>query len=226
MSTWQDTVVQCPRCATELAARIALGVHVTRVPQVRQQILDRTFHALACSGCQAELQIEQPFIYTDFGRNQWLLVATPADRRQWQDWEQRLERDLARAFEHGSPLAHDLGKQLLARVVFGYEELREKLVIWSANLEDAVVECLKVRAISADPVLATPGSALIVDRITRDDEIHALWFARETVPEREVLFPSSWVADSDRDHASLEARFAELFTERFVSFRRFASATL
>ena len=228
MSTWQDTTVQCPRCATELHTRIALGVHITRVPHVRQQILDRTFHTLTCNSCNASLAIAQPFVYTDFGRNHWLLVRVIGDEPDWREWEAQLEQDLARAFEHGSPLAHELGKQLLARVVFGYEALREKLVVWDAGLEDAIVECIKVRAISADPTLAATGSALVVDQIDDDDTIHFAWFANaaDPAPERLIDVPPTWVRDTDRDHASLEARFAELFGARFVSVRRLTSARL
>lgn len=227
MSTWISVAIACPRCHVETAARVAQGVHVTRVPRVRTEVLTRTYNEIACSGCATRLAIHESFIYVDFDRGHWILVATREDRDAWRDWERKLDEGFARAFEHGSPMAHELSARMHARVVFGYEALREKLVVWSAGIEDQIIECMKVRAIAEDPTLATPGSTMVVDAITADG-IRVGWFAdrRDHDPSRVVVLPAAWVGESDRDHAILRARFAELWRHRFVSFERLASATV
>ena len=228
MSTWQDVTLRCPSCAASVAARIALGAHVTRAPQIREQVLARTFHQFVCGHCATQLDLAQPFVYTDFDRDQWILVRNVDEERDWRMWEQRLKDDITRAFEHGSPLVHDISKRLFARVVFGYEALREKLVIWNAGLEDAIVECIKVRALSTDPSLGGPDARLIVDSIDEDDRIRFAWFASygDRAPSRFIEVAPMWIRDTDRDHAALESRFFELFANGYVSFRRLASATL
>lgn len=221
MSTWDDLVLRCPRCATELRARIAAGVHASRIPEVRDDILARRFHRVACRGCGASIEVQRPLVYTDFDRDHWVLVAGPGELGRWPAYEARLREDVARVFERGSPLAHGLAERLRVRVVFGYEELREKLVVWDAGLDDALVECLKVRAYAEDPALAAPGSRLLVEGC-RDDALDLLWFARATDarPARALTTPPAWLRDTDRDRASLAARFPELFGGGFVSAAR------
>ena len=228
MSTWVETAVVCPRCARENRLRIARGVHVTRVPHVRDEVLARCFQQRACAGCAAMLAVHAPFVYTDFDRRHWLLVALVSDAGEWPVWEHQQRDDLARAFDHGSPLAHALGERMLARVVFGVEELREKLVLWSAGLEDALVECIKVRAFAEDFALAAPGSRLLIDRIGDDDALHAWWFARagDRDPARTIELPNTWLREAERDRASLRARFSELWNAGFVSERRLRSARI
>lgn len=222
MSTWQDTTTPCPRCANAVAVRVADSVHISRVPHVREQILARTFHSFTCAACAETFTVAKRFVYTDLDRDEWLLVALASDEASWPTWESQLQKDLTAAFDHGSPLVHRFARRMRARVVFGYESLREKLVIWDAGIEDAVIECIKVRAIAQDPTLA--GSQLTVDRISDAGAIDLI--ARSGATVRELAVPASWLGDADRDHASLVARFAELFSSGYVSLRRYARATI
>jgi hypothetical protein len=227
MSTWQNVTVQCPRCAGDVAVRVAEGVHITRVPHVREQILAGTFHTFTCTKCSTTFPVAKRFVYTDFDRDHWILVALAGDESSWPAWEGQLRKDIKTAFDHGSPLVHRIAARIRSRVVFGYEALREKLVVWDAGIEDAIIECIKVRVIAEDPTLGAPGSRLIADRIEPDGPIHLAWSAEPKGPfTREVVTPATWGTDTDRDHASLMARFPELFGSGYVSFRRIARATI
>jgi hypothetical protein len=228
VSTWSTASFHCPRCASELRAPVALGVHITRIPEVRDDILARRFHRVACAACGGTTEIVTSFVYTDFGRGQWILVATPDQLPRWRDWEAQLRRDLSHAFDRGSPLAHELADRLAVRVVFGCEELREKLVVWEAGLDDALVECVKVRAFASDPALAAPGSRLLVERAAPTDELELLWFAHagDPVPKRSFVTPAAWLRDTDRDRRSLATRFPEVFAGGFVSAARLTQSSL
>jgi CpXC motif protein len=228
MSTWVATTVTCPRCAHRQPARIAEGVHITRVPRVRDEVLARRFQMLACAQCAAGLVVDEPFVYTDFARHQWLLVAPRRALAEWPAWETRLRTDLARAFEHGSPIASELGAHMLARVVFGFEALREKLVIWAAGIEDAQIECIKLRAIASELALAAPGSRLFVDAVGGDASLRIHWFAANTdlAAVRRLDLPASWVQDTERDRERLRGRFPELWSGGFVDAYRLMSATM
>lgn len=226
MSTWTELAIACPRCTAQIRARVAEGAHITRVPHVRDEIVARRFHGFACGTCGETIRVHKSFVYTDFGRKHWILVALAGEMSAWPDWEAQLRRDVAHAFDHGSPLVHEITRGFQVRVVFGYEELREKLVVWDAGLDDALVECLKVRALAQDPGLAAPGSRLLVHRVDPDDRCHLHWYARATdpAPARALALPAEWTADVVRDRASLAARFPELFGGGFVSVNRFAPA--
>lgn len=221
MSTFYTRQITCPACRAPIDAWLARGVHATRRDDLRDEILARKFHRRVCGACQLALEIEQHVVYTDFARHQWLYVATERDRADWPAWEARLLADIAQVFSEHSPLVHGIGDQLRSRVVFGYEELREKLVIWEAGFEDALVECAKVRAIAADPTLGLPDTRLVVDRIAPDDRVELLQFAHgAVVPARRVQIDPAWMTDTDRDRASLALRFPELFAGGYVNLRR------
>lgn len=64
----------------------------------------------------------------------------------------------------GSPLAAPLREGFKVRLVFGVEELREKLVIWRAGFDDSLIECVKLELVKAEPALAL-ASRLLVDAI-------------------------------------------------------------
>ena len=226
MSTWQELTITCPRCAAQIRTRVAEGVHITRVAHVREEIVARRFHGFACGACRETIRVQKSFVYTDFGRKHWVLVALAAEVAAWPAWEAQLRGDVAHAFDRGSPLVHEIARGFQVRVVFGYEELREKLVVWDAGLDDALVECVKVRALAEDPGLAAPGSRLLVHRVDPDDRCHAHWYARaaDPRPARALALPAEWTAAAVRDRASLATRFAELFGGGFVSVNRFAPA--
>jgi len=227
MSTFYTRQIACPGCRAPIDAWLARGVHATRRTDLRDEIFARTFHRCTCAACDARLEIEQHLVYTDFDLHHWIYVATERDRPEWPQWEARLRSDVAHVFSDHSPLVHGVGDLLRSRVVVGYEELREKLVLWRAGLDDALVECIKVRALADEPALATAGSRLVVDRVEPDDRLVLLWFAdgAATDPQREIALRSSWLADTDRDRASLMSRFDELFHGGYVSFRRILDAT-
>jgi len=211
MSTWFDETVACPQCKTSIAARLARGIHASRAPEVRGQILDRTFHQVKCHACGHVFTAGRAFVYTDSDRKHWVSVAPPNERVRWPEYEAATDALFDRAMT-GSPLTHVIREGYTLRVVFGLEELREKLVIWSANLDDAVVECLKVHAISKQPELSR-AEWITVDRVGGDG-IELL-----VDRERRIALDRGLV-DAFHDDERLRGRFPELFGGRFVSLFR------
>jgi len=211
----------CPECGAALEPRLVDAIDPARRPELRDDLLARRFHRLICATCRAALELEHPVVYMDLARRQWLYAGVERDRAAWPALEARLDRDVGLSLSRHSPLVHAAGDGLRSRVVFGYEELREKLVIWDAGADDALIECVKVRAIAVDPELGLPRSQLVVDRIDRDDRIALLWFAPgAAAPARALTAPPDWLGDADRDRGSLMRRFPELFRGGYVSFRR------
>jgi hypothetical protein len=221
VSTWEDHTLACPGCAAPLAMRIARGLHVGRAPHVRDDVLARRLHRRTCA-CGTTVHATASYEYTDLARHQLVVVALADELPTWPRWEARLRETLRRLFERGSPHAHAFADGLRSRVVFGDEELREKLVLWTAALDDAVVECVKVQAFAGDPALAVPGSRLLVEAVGADDHLACAWYAPGAVaPSRAIVLPGAALRLAARDRSSLSSRFPELFEGGFVSVRKY-----
>ena len=211
MSTWFDEEVSCPACGVTQRARLARGVHVARAPEIRQMVFDRTFHRVTCRACNETFQAQRSLVYTDMDRKHWLQIALEIERPRWPELETLTDEVFARAFT-GAPVAHALSEGFKRRLVFGLEELREKLVIWRGALDDAIVECLKIYAISRDPDLSRV--SLVVDDV-RDGALRLV--ADGT---RVIELAAELVEQYHDDDARLRTRFPEFFGGRFVSIHR------
>ena len=218
MSTWSERELTCPECGATVHARIALGVHVGRVPEVRDAILARRFHRFTCPAGH-ELAVDVSFEYTDLERKQLLLVGTHSRRGEWAAWESHLADLVHRVRDLGSPLVHWIVEGLRSRVVFGLDELREKLVLWQHGIDDALIECIKIRAWASDPTLATPGSRMFVDDVRDDDTLVCVWLPPAGAA-RTLELPAHWLRDAERERETLARRFPELFGGGFVSIAR------
>ena len=207
MSTWFPESVTCPACGHRQEARLARGVHAVRAPEVREQLFARTFHRVVCDACAHSFTAGRAFIYTDTDRKHWVQVAPANERMRWPEYETATDQLFDRAMT-GSPLTHELRDGFTVRVVFGLEELREKLVVWQANLDDAVVECLKVTVLRDRPALAR--AHLVVDSVP-DGALDIVADDRER-----LTVPRELVTSFHRDER-LPERFPELFGGRYVS---------
>lgn len=127
------------------AATLADCLNVQRTPAARQQVLDRQLHRVAVEG--GALQVEKAFVYLDRARGQAFLVQPPRERYRHADASAALQRMLGELPDGmGAPLRQ-------RRVVFGLEELREKLVAADAGLDDRAVELMKAAIVHDHPVL-------------------------------------------------------------------------
>jgi hypothetical protein len=122
-------------------------LNVQRTPAWRQRVLDRTFHRVQAAG--ADMQVEKSFFYLDLPRGQAFLVHPPRERFRYKQSSEQLDRMLKVLPKEMRTRAQQL------RVVFGTEELREKLVAADAGLDDRAVELMKAAVVHDHPVLLT-----------------------------------------------------------------------
>lgn len=129
-------------------ATLADCLNVQRTPSWRQRVLDRTLHRVKSGAAGgSDLQIEKSFFYLDLARGQAFLVHPPRERFRYAGASEQLDRML-------EVLPKDmLGRAQQLRVVFGTEELREKLVAADAGLDDRAVELMKATVLHDHPVL-------------------------------------------------------------------------
>src|SRR4051812_45825605 len=135
MSTWASEAVACPACGAEGDVRRVRSVAADRAPAWRAAALAGQLHRPRCARCGVPIAVESPFLYTDLTRGQWLLVAPPHGWRTWPAAEAEALATFDRAAASTAAIA-ELVATCRVRVVFGVDELREKLAIWHGGDDD------------------------------------------------------------------------------------------
>lgn len=140
-------------------ATLADCLNVQRTPAWRQRVLDRSFHQLPAA--EGGFRVEKSFAYLDLARGQAFLVHPPRERYRYATASAQLDRMLA-------VLTDEMRARVRQRrVVFGAEELREKLVAADAGLDDRAVELMKAAVMHDHPVLLRlPRLRLSLDEVT------------------------------------------------------------
>jgi len=142
VSTFRRYEATCPACEHRWTVDIARGLHITRLPQIREQLLTGRFQVYECPSCNSPTVFEATVVYTDFERHEYIACETAASA-SWQAAIARHQTVFRDCFEHGPPIAQELGKTFKRRLVYGFRALREKIVLWDAGLDDRVVEAVK-----------------------------------------------------------------------------------
>lgn len=202
MSTFYPYQARCPSCRHTFVAELARGLHITRLPQIRQQLLDGTFQVFTCPACKQPTVIEATVVYTDFERFEYVAVETSASAK-WQAALARHKTVFRDCFEHGPPIAHDMGAKFKRRVVYGFRALREKLLLWDAGLDDRVVEAVKADLVDQEG--ESPRDVVL--RLSRVLEGGHLLFAAYRPMVAEAL-PEPTEAEQAEETAQLAAAVA------------------
>lgn len=151
MSITRTERVTCS-CGTPVEVVVADSLNAGRHPHLKQAILDRTLHAFTCGVCGQRFVIEKDLLFFDFGRKQFFCMYPRGERAREAACSAEVKRAYQRWMGEQAPqfIIAD-GRDFLVRACFGYEELREKIVIDDAGLADLVVEALKIDILNADP---------------------------------------------------------------------------
>ncbi len=164
MSVFEVRLLKCV-CGNEIEMPVAQSVNVRRSPDARARILSGEAHRLICPVCSRQSTIETPFYYSDPDRNALFKVCPRGERHRWGQMSDLLD---AAASKIPSSFA-DPGKRTL-RVVFGMDELREKLICQDHGIDDRDLELLKVLLVYEHPILLRrPRLRLTLSHATPDD---------------------------------------------------------
>jgi hypothetical protein len=112
-------------CETSFDADLPTSADMTGDPEIEQLILDGSFMAVTCPGCGRRLTPEYPFRLTGVSGFGELFLVPEADRG---------------AYDRGT-LDYDTGAP--GRIVVGFPELGEKVLIARLGLDDRVIEIMK-----------------------------------------------------------------------------------
>jgi hypothetical protein len=112
-------------CETTFDADLPTAADMAGDPEIEQLILDGTFMSVTCPGCGKQLTPEYPFRLTGVSGFGELFLVPETDRG---------------AYDRGK-LEYDTGSP--GRIVVGFPELREKVLVASLGLDDRVIEIMK-----------------------------------------------------------------------------------
>ncbi|WP_343079647.1 CpXC domain-containing protein [Ostreiculturibacter nitratireducens] len=145
MSLFTTMNVTCPSCGQTMTMEAVGSVNADRRPDLREAILENVFQQVPCVNCGANFRLEPEFSYLDVGNGQWI-AAMPARRMvDFREIEPETQESFDSAYGKSAPLeAQAVGEGLTPRLTFGWQGLREKILLGEEKLDDGIVELCKL----------------------------------------------------------------------------------
>jgi hypothetical protein len=168
VSTFAPARLRC-RKGHQFPVDVAESLHISNRPDLRQQILDGTFHRFTCPQCAAHVGVEKLLAYTDFPRRHWFTVVPPPELFHWRHHAAFAEKTYRLTMvEHAPPIVQGWSQEFLTRLVFGLDALRETLVILDAGLHDRWVAALKLFLVDELRIVRDPMTIFMVTAVEAD----------------------------------------------------------
>lgn len=128
MSTCICKEISCPKCGTVKKTQMWPGISVHLNPELREKVISETLFDWSCPECGYQAQMVYPCLYHD--KEQKLLICmAPNDNIE-----------VLKDMEGRYPQMENVKK----RVVSDLAELKEKVLIFEAGLDDIAVELVKL----------------------------------------------------------------------------------
>jgi hypothetical protein len=165
VSTKWTEPIACP-CGRTNQVLLFESLSVDRLPECRVQTLDRTLMSVTCA-CGTRTAIVKPILYADMTRGWWIHVALDGELAA-AERVARAEFDAAFDTAKFPPAVAAIRDSLRMRLVFGFEELREKVVCADHGLDDRLVEILKLDLLATSDLMANGADALVLEGVDAD----------------------------------------------------------
>jgi hypothetical protein len=154
MSIFEQRTLTCPHCGAQAEHTVAVSVNGGRAPQYRQQILDGSFQVMTCATCGKKAEADGPFIYIDLRAKQWIGCFPRAWEPAWRSYENEPLDSWRRSMvDHAPSNVRRMSDGFRVRAVFGLPALREKLLCFVHDIDDRVLEALKLDLLRGHPAL-------------------------------------------------------------------------
>ncbi|MDQ4136640.1 MAG: CpXC domain-containing protein, partial [Pseudomonadota bacterium] len=198
MAVFHPYTVQCA-CGAAVTAQLADSINVRRSPEARERIMRGELHRAACAACGRQMTVEKAFYYTDFDRNALFKVFPKGERHGWK----KASEDLDEASSY-IPSGVAATEERTLRVVYGMDELREKLVAQDAGIDDRLLEIIKVLLVYEHPILLKWSRLrLVLQEVTETElRFHASYEHSQQVFR--VDMPRRLLDEIQSDHKRIE----------------------
>lgn len=128
MSTNLSKQINCPSCGKTSQTRMWPGIDRIANPEQRERILEESLFCWECPDCGYKMQLVYPCLYHDRNK-QFLILLDPNPQEQTLDKKAMSGEDL---------------EGTKKRIVSTAEELKEKILIFENDLNDAACELAKL----------------------------------------------------------------------------------
>lgn len=151
MSTTHAKTVTCPYCQTEQSVLLAESANVMRSPQWRTLMLSGRFHLFTCTQCQHPFVVQVDVLYSDFQRRIFMGCFPQQPSELYPDLEAKLRQTWQTVVLQEAPAKvrelfageEDQAWQRV-RLVPDYPSLQEKVLIFEHDLDDRLIEAMKL----------------------------------------------------------------------------------
>jgi hypothetical protein len=193
-------------CQTSFDAELPESADMAADPEIEPLILDGSFMAVRCPGCGRQLTPEYPFRLTSVPLVKEIFMVPEVDRT---------------AFERGR-LSYDPGSP--GRIVVGFPELSEKVLICGLGRDDRVIEIMKYYLLTgSDPEATGPERevGILYRGVEQERHVFNILGLREgEVGVARLAEDLYRRIASDLDTRLTEDPFQEFCTPPWVSLRR------
>lgn len=209
MSLFSTVETVCPQCDVAAEFELVYSVNADRRPELRAEILDRTFQQLKCPACHQMFRIEPQFTYLHIEGKQFLTVWPSSDLEHWADRESESQQMFDKFWgPESGPVTAEIGRELVHRVAFGWEATHEKLVAADAGIDEVLLELAKLAVIRSQGDGFTVGdSALrLIDVDAEDNMILGLFEGADEHAYEMFKVPRALLEEIDLDEEWDELR--------------------
>lgn len=224
MSTTYTVTVRCPRCGAAQSAPIVESANVDRHPRFRDEVLAGSFMRVTCAPCGSRFAVERELLYAHLSAGLLIAVFPGLHRARAEELETLFAR-VCRMTVHdpAAPVVHTVAAEVHCRVVFGYDELREKVLCWARGLDDQALEVLKLQLLVEHRELYRDGFAGLV--LVSVDEVALRFHDVSDPPGRPARELTVERADYDRVLAARPRWIVDMapyLSRPYVNLRRAA----
>lgn len=222
MSLFHPINVKCPKCEAQVTVEAVGSVNADRRPDFREAILEDRFQDTTCGACDHSFRLQPEFNYLDAGHGQWIAAMPAPDMPRYLEIEDVVSALFAQSYGPKAPkAARDVGDKLSVRLTFGWPAIREKLLCGAHDLDDVVLEMMKLDLLRKLPSAPMgPGIELRLVAVA-DDNFAFCWMqsAREEVLEQFVC-PRGWYDGIATDPDAWASVRAQLSDGAFVDMQK------
>lgn len=142
MSIEKKERIECPYCNHEQVFESYESINLTKNPELKEKIINEELFKMKCEKCGKEALIAFPCLFHDMDKKQliWLIGDYTPEQKQ------ALDKDLMDS-------ANGDEEKLFAesynrRIVSSINELKEKIILMEDDLDDRVIEVLKILCVN------------------------------------------------------------------------------
>ncbi|MEK7790184.1 MAG: CpXC domain-containing protein [Deltaproteobacteria bacterium] len=164
MSATRSFVLSCV-CGHEFKTLLWDSVHIPEETNLKSKILNGEINQIQCVKCKKRSYIEKNLLYCDSNQKLLIQMYPQSDRRKYIE----LESEHKKVIKSNPHL-----RGYTCRLAFGQQEMIEKIRIFDSNLDDRMIEMIKLKILEQDEVVKKTADAdlLFSQYLAEEGELH------------------------------------------------------